>query len=229
MGRKVAGSTPAAVIVITLLEEPMPRPYPPTLLGVPEVKRFDIDASDRRRLARALGLTTLHPDLGGAIAHVIACLLATRSGSRDTTVGTTLAGLSQLCRPGRASDAVVARVADDRYGIDYTTHNRLQPLARAAMSGGTEARSALKAAARDRAAELRAHPRIAPDTEALRFFCGVLQTIFNASASPSMERTWLNCRRFALEVLSVAAVEHADFNAHPERLDEYLGTDVDPA
>ena len=127
----------------------MPRPYPPTLLGVPEVKRFDIDASNRQRLARALGLTTLHPDLGGAIAHAIACLLATRAGSRDTTVGATLAALPQLCRPGRASDAVVARLDDDRYGIDYTTHNRLQPLAHAAMSGDTEARTALELAARD--------------------------------------------------------------------------------
>lgn len=207
----------------------MPRSYPPTLLRVPEVKRFDISASDRQRLARALGLAELQPDLASAIAHAIACFLATQDGSRDTTVGTTLAALAQLSRPGRAYDAAVARLADDRYGIDYTSHNRLQPLARAAMSGDAVARAALGAAVRGRAAELRAHPRIAPETEALRFFCGVLRTIFNASASPNTERTWRNCRRFALEVLSVAGVEHADFDAHPERLDEYLGTDVDPA
>lgn len=207
----------------------MPRPYPPPLLGAPDVKRFDIDASDRHRLARALGLTTLPPDLGDAIAHAIACFLATRGASRDTTVGSTLAALAQVSRPGRAYDAVVARLADDRYGIDYTTHNRLQLLARGAMSGDAEARNTLELAARDRAAELRAHPRVAPDAEALRFFCGVLRTIFNAAASPTTDRTWRNCRRFALEVLSVAGVDHADFDAHPDRLDEYLGTDIDPS
>ena len=84
----------------------------------------------------------------------------------------------------------------------------------------------LETAGHERAGELREHPRIAPETEALRFFCGVLRTIFNVAASPNMARTWCNCRRFALEVLAVAGVEHADFDTHPERLDEYLGTEV---
>jgi hypothetical protein len=70
------------------------------------------------------------------------------------------------------------------------------------------------------------HPRVAPDTEALRYFCGVLRIIFDAAASPAIGRTWRNCRLFALEVLSISGIEHADFDAHPERLDAYLGTDV---
>jgi hypothetical protein len=40
------------------------------------------------------------------------------------------------------------------------------------------------------------------------------------------DKTWQSCRRFALEVLTAAEIEHADFLAHPERLTEYLGTDV---
>ena len=56
----------------------------------------------------------------------------------------------------------------------------------------------------------------------------MLRVIFDAAASPTVERTWHNCGSFALEVLSVAAIEHADFDAHPERLTEYLGTDVTP-
>jgi len=206
----------------------MTRPYPPPLLGPPDLKNINFDTADQRRVARSLGLTNLQPDLADAIAHAIACYLATRNGSRDTTVGATLAALAQLSRCGRAYDAAVARFADDRYGVDYTTHNRLQPLARAVISGDTAACAKLERAARERAAELREHPRVAPDTEALRFFCGVLRTIFNVAASPNTARTWRNCRRFALEVLAVAGVEHADFDIHPERLDEYLGTEVSP-
>jgi hypothetical protein len=206
----------------------MTRPYPPPLLGAPNVEPFDFDASDQRRVARTLGFTELSSDLAGAIAHAVACLKATRNGSRDTTTGTTLAALEKLSRSGRTYDIAIERFADDRYGIDYTTHGRLQSLARDVMTGDRQAREALETVARERAVELRNHPRIAPDTEALRFFCGVLRVIFDAAASPETERTWRNCRRFALEVLSVSGIEHADFDAHPERLDEYLGTDVTP-
>jgi hypothetical protein len=103
---------------------------------------------------------------------------------------------------------------------------RLQPLARAALAGDPEAPKALAAAAEKRAAELREYPRIAPETESLRFFCGMLRVIFGAAASPSMDRAWHNCARFALEVFAVAGIKHADFDAHPERLKEYLATDV---
>jgi hypothetical protein len=206
----------------------MTRPYPPPLLDVPDVKDFNFDASDRRRVARNLGLADLTPDLADAIAHAIACYLATSNGNRDTTVGTTIAALAQLSRPGRVYDGAVARFADDRYGVDYTTHSQLQPLARAVTSGNLGARAALEAAARARTVELRAHPRIAPDTEVLRFFCGVLRMIFADAASLDTARTWHNCRRFALEVLAIAGVEHANFDSHPERLDEYLATEIGP-
>ena len=78
--------------------------------------------------------------------------------------------------------------------------------------------------------ELRAHRRVAPPTESLRFFCGVLRLIFNQSGSPalrgSLDESWQRCRKFAMEVFTVAGIDHADFDAHPERLTEYLGTDV---
>ena len=96
------------------------------------------------------------------------------------------------------------------------------------LAGVKGAREALAEAAQVRAIELRGHPRVAPETEALRFFCGVLQSIFDAATSPTEGRTWHKCGSFAREVLSVAAIEHADFDAHPERLKEYLGTDVTP-
>jgi hypothetical protein len=204
----------------------MPRPYPPPLLPYPTVEPFAVDSTDRPRLARALGLTQLPEKLVGAINEAIARYKTTQCGNRDTTKGNTLAALAELYRPGRSYEAALSRLASDQCGVDYTTLDRLQPLVRAALAGDPEAPKALAAAAKERAAELRNHPRIAPETESLRFFCGVLRVIFDAAASPSMDRTWHNCARFALEVFAVAGIEHADFDAHPERLKEYLATDV---
>ncbi|MGD0189054.1 MAG: hypothetical protein ABSC25_28015 [Roseiarcus sp.] len=206
----------------------MTRPYPPPLLSIPTVVPFDLNPTDQARIARPLGLVRISPEIATVVAHAIACFNATQGGSRDTTTGTTLAALGKLSRPGRSYDAAIERLVDDRYGIDYTTHGRLQPLARAVLAGDQQAREALAETAQARAIELRSHPRVAPETEALRFFCGMLRVIFDAAASPTVERTWRNCGSFALEVLSVAAIEHADFDAHPERLKEYLGTDVTP-
>src|SRR5215467_7208779 len=132
----------------------MTRPYPPPLLGVPDVKRFDLKALDRRRIARSLGLADLPADLADAVAHAIGCFLATCGGIHETTVGNTLAALAKLSSRGRAYDMAVAGFADDRYCVDYTTHNRLQPLARAVMSGDTKARASLEATARARVDEL---------------------------------------------------------------------------
>jgi hypothetical protein len=185
-----------------------------------------MDSTDRPRLARALGLTHLPEKLVSAINEAIACYKTTQGGNRDTTRGNTLAALAELYRPGRSYDAALSRFASDQCGVDYTTLDRLQPLARAALAGDPEAPKALAAAAEKRAAELREYPRIAPETESLRFFCGMLRVIFGAAASPSMDRAWHNCARFALEVFAVAGIKHADFDAHPERLKEYLATDV---
>jgi len=90
--------------------------------------------------------------------------------------------------------------------------------------------STLAQAVAKRAEELRAHKRIAPPTEALRFFCGVLRLIFNQSDSPALsdgfDESWRQCRRFAMEVFTIAGIDHADFEAHPDRLTEYLRTNV---
>jgi hypothetical protein len=182
--------------------------------------------TDQRRLARTLGLTHLQQEWISKINHSIACYKTIQGGNRDTTKGNTLAALAELYRPGRSYEAAVSRLANDLSGVDYTTLDRLQPLARAALTGDLEARKALSAAAKERAAELRDQPRITPQTESLRFFCGKLRLIFMDAASPSMDRTWRNCERFALEVFDVAGIEHPDFAAHPERLREYLATDV---
>jgi hypothetical protein len=91
-------------------------------------------------------------------------------------------------------------------------------------------RESLAQAGHARAEELREHPRVLTKIEPLRYFCGILRLIFNKVATPTRRRTieedWRNCRHFAMEVFTIAGINHADFDAHPERLTEYLGTDV---
>lgn len=127
----------------------------------------------------------------------------------------------------------MARLFDDRSGVDYVTHSALQPLASAVLENRPSTKKALAHAARKRIEELEQHKRVEPATESLRHFCGWLRIIFNEATphlrqSITVDEAWRNCRSFALEVFSVAGIEHADFVAHPERLTEYLGTNVSP-
>ena len=189
-----------------------------------------LDSAARRDLSRALGLLSLSSDLEDGIAWAISCYKATEPGSRDTTVANTLAAIEDLQKEGRRYERAVARGADPRSGIDYTTHQCLQPLARGVLDGLPGAGEALAAVAASRAAELRAHPRVEAETEALRFFCGCLREIFNhaiAGSSPRpIDELWHDCRRFALTVFAIAGIDERTFAAHPDRLQEYLGTDV---
>jgi hypothetical protein len=211
----------------------MPRPNPPPPLPLPTVLPFSLDDDQQRDLAKILGLEKLSPLVSGAIAAAIANYKATEAGSPDTTIGNTLAALAELTRKGRAYKKAVARFANDRSAVDDITLKALQPLARATLAGQCGAKAALTQAAHARAEELRAHKRVNPRTESLRLFCGWLRVIFNGATDHLKGRVttddaWHKCRQFALEVFTVAGIDHADFDAHPERLTEYLGTDVSP-
>jgi len=177
-----------------------------------------------------LRLASLPPALCDAISQAIGCYRATEAGSGDTTVANVLVALDELSKSGRAYDKAVNRLADDRSGVDYTTHEIIQPLAKAALRNEPGSRDALVQAAAKRAKELRTHKRVAPPNESLRFFCGALRLIFNKSGShalqDSLDQSRHQCRTFAKEVFTIAGIDHADFDGHPERLSEYLGTDV---
>ena len=58
----------------------------------------------------------------------------------------------------------------------------------------------------------------------------ILRLIFNDAATPVLRSTvddgWRHCRQFAMEVFAIAGIDHANFDAHPERSTEYLGTEV---
>jgi len=208
----------------------MPRSYSPPLVGAPTLRPFTLHDPDKQRLAHFLGLNDLPSDVAEAIAHAIACYKATREGSKDTTVANTLAALRELFKRERLNEKAVTRIADDRCGVDYTTHLALQPLAKAVLAKEPHAVETLAKAVERRIGELKEHQRVLPSTEPLRFFCGVLRVIFNHAAASSLKLTtkdaWRNCRKFALEVFTIGAIDHPDFDSHPDRLTEYLGTDV---
>ena len=208
----------------------MPRPYPPPSLHVRTAQPFTIGEAEKRDIAHALGLERLPPSVAYAIADAIAAYKATAAGSADTTVANTLAALREIEKKGRRYKKGVERLADDRSGVDYTTHAAVQPLAKAVLANCPMAREALARAAGSRAGELRKHKRVDPRKESLRFFCGVLRLIFNHAAAPALrcnvDVAWRHCRQFAMEVFVISGIDCANFGAHPERLTEYLQTDV---
>jgi len=194
------------------------------------VKPFPIGGREKADLALVLGLERLPSELCEAISHAIGSYQATEAGSEDTTVANVLAALGELSKSGRVYDKAVKRLADHGSGVNYTTHEMLQPLAKAVLEGEPCSEEILAKAVAKRAEELRAHKRVAPPIESLRFFCGVLRLIFNQSGSPALKgstnESCRQCRRFAMEVFAIAGIDRAGFDAHPERLTEYLGTDV---
>jgi hypothetical protein len=211
-------------------ENEMPRRYPPPSLAPLTVSPFTIDDHGKGVLARVLGLKTLPSSVTNDIAYKIACYKATATAAPDTTVGNTLAELKELKKSGGAHDRAVKRLAGDRSGVEYTTHNILQSIALAVLKGETGAREKLIQAADTRADQLHQHPRVEAATEALRYLCGHLRVIFNGAAAlelrPTPDKAWHHCRRFAMEVFTIASIDCTDFVDHPSRLTEYLGTDI---
>jgi len=210
----------------------MPRPELPRLIPHPKVVHsFRLDAAAEHSIAGILGLKKLPGGSVESINSAVNRYWATASGSSSTTVANTVLALQQLEKGRRAEQDAVALFADDRAAVDYTTHSLLQPLARAVQEKQPGSHEALVRAARNRAVELAEHPRVMTATEPLRFFCGVLRTIFNRSTAHlrrkiTQEEAWHCCGRFAIEIFTAAGIDHADFDAHPERLTEYLATDV---
>ena len=161
------------------------------------------------------------------IDRAVNCYRAPIRGSEDTTVANTLYALGQLEKRGRAREDALNLFADDRADVDYTTHNIMQSLAKAVLDGRPGSNDALAQAARDRIAELADHPRVATSTEPLRHFCGILRVIFfHVKGEIPEKEAWRRCRRFALAIFTAAGIDHADFGAHPQRLTEYLRTEV---
>ena len=122
----------------------MPRPYPPPPLTPPAVFPFNIAENEKRDLAKTLGLKNLPSEIADCIAHAIACYKATQAGSSDTTIGNTIAALDELRKKGPAYSKAVKRLASDQSAVDYTTHDIIQLLAKAALENKPGAEEAIK-------------------------------------------------------------------------------------
>ena len=193
---------------------------------MPTIEPFKLESFQRADISRTLGYDLLSPELADAIEHAIACFLATKDGNPDTTVANTIAALDEILAHGRTYEQAVQRIADDKSSVDCVTHDRLQALALAVMGGDVAARDGLDCAAREERGQLLRHRRITPKTEALHWFCVMLKLFFDEYAAKGLERTPANSRVFALEALTIAGVNEPDFGTHPERLTEYMETDV---
>lgn len=190
----------------------MSRPVPPSLPPQPSTAiPLALDDRDQRRLAEALGLETL---TGGPLQMISTALSIFKKARAAITLGVTKAAIEEL-EPGKHGD-----------DVDQETLARLRPFALAALNGGEAERQALIATVCQRAAELQDHLDTDPHVEALHYFCGIARLIFSAYTVPTMVRSLHNCRRFVLEMLAIAGVDCADFDASPDRLDQYLRTDM---
>jgi hypothetical protein len=210
----------------------MPRPYLPRLASRRKLAHsFHLDAEAKRSIAETIGLKEMPRRTIESIDWCVNCYRATTRGSASTTVANTLLALRRLEKPGRLRQEALALFADDRAAVDYATHNAIQPLAKAVLDRRRGADDVLSRALLSRAADLAVHPRVVTSTEPMRLFCGFLRVIFSES-TPHLkgriteEEAWRRCRRFAVEIFTAASIDHADFDAHPERLTEYLETDV---
>lgn len=208
----------------------MPRAYVPRLIPRPKAGSFKLDPASERAIARTFGLERLPTETVEQVEAAVAAYRATEAGSQSTTVANTLLLLRQLEKQGPRRREALELLANDRAGVDDATHDALQNLAKAVLVVEPTADVELMEAARRRILELEQHPRIVTALESLRYFCGVLRLIFlectNAHANGTAESRWHQCRQFTLAVFDAAGIAHADFDAHPERLTEYLGTKV---
>jgi hypothetical protein len=210
----------------------MPRAKLPLLVSPPRVAdTFHLDETAKKCICKTLSSRRLQDSTVEAIEVAVNCHRAIASGSASTTVANTVLALRNFERLGRPRQVSLALLADDRAGVDYTTHNALGPLVKSVSDGHTGQNDVLAKAVLKRAAELAVHPRVTTSMEPLRLFCGVLRVIFNGCTAHLKDRispkeAWRRCRRFAIEIFTAADIAHADFDAHPERLTEYLQTDV---
>jgi hypothetical protein len=199
----------------------------------PKTVPFKLGDGDKQNIARTIGTDELSPDITEMIEWNVACLRATGAGSKDCTLANTRFALQQLEKKGRARRNAIELLSHDRAAVDDATLDAIQPLAKAVLADKTGTGQALEVllrAARQREAELSQYPRIAPASEPFRTFCGVLRVIFlrysTVHLNEPAETAWHLCRCFAQAVCDAAQIEYHDFVIHPQRLTEFLKTDV---
>jgi hypothetical protein len=108
--------------------------------------------------------------------------------------------------------------------VDIETFSALNPIAKQCLRALRRLELVAKAQV-----ERHAGRRVYPETECLWQFCGTLRLFFHRFADPALTKSpdaTKHLRRFAFAVFEAAGIDHADYDAHPERLDEMLRTDA---
>jgi hypothetical protein len=201
----------------------MPKASAPPVVGPIDLRKhaFVLVETERSQVARALGLAFLSDECAATLEEVISLYRATLAEPIQTTPHASIAAISDVQRIGKRLAKALARFTNEGSGVDGETFDVMRPYA-------TDVATALTAfdlAAEEERKRLKAHSRIYADQECLRQLCAVLRMICFHFAEPGMrtgERARRHLRKFALEVFAIAAIDHADFGSHPERLDDLL-------
>jgi len=204
----------------------VPKSLPPASIGSIELDSYaaKLDARAQVDIARTLGLAVLPCDvrsmLEGAIRNYRACAPA----AKGTTRAAVIAAIDEAQRTGKRFAKALAQFTDARSAVDEESLETLNPSARECLAALERFKSNANAA-RER---LRKYPRVNPLQEQLRHFCGWLRLIYCHATSNHGKNSNMhaNMRKFALAVFAAMGLDHADFETHPERLDELLATDV---
>jgi hypothetical protein len=203
----------------------MPRPVTPARLGLPDVQQFiqPLEKSNRSDLARALGLREMSDNAAATLQEAIAMYRASLQ-VHGTTIGNVKAAVQDLQMAGRKLLDALTPFTDPISWVDIETFSAMNPIAKQCL--GVLRRLELVANAQ---VEQHAGRRVYPASECLCQFCGTLRLFFHRFADPALIRSpdaTKHLRRFALAVFEAVGIDHADFGAHPERLDEMLRTDA---
>ena len=202
----------------------MPKSIPPASIGPIDLDKFavQLDARAQSEIARTLGITVLPCRVRRMLEEAIQSYRAT--ASVVTTPAAAIAAIDEVQKSGRRLAKALAQFTNERSAVDDKTFEALNPSACECLA----ALDRLQWAAGSRKELLRKHPRVSPPHEQLRHFCGWLRLIY-CHAAPSDQKTSnarAQMRKFALAVFNAVGLDRADFEIHPERLDELLATDI---
>jgi hypothetical protein len=201
----------------------MPKASAPPIVGPIDLRKYAItlDETEKSEIARALGLARLSDESAAALQDVISVYKATLAEPIQTTPHASIAAISDVQRISKSLVKALARFTNERSGVDGETFDGMHPYATAVVTTLT----AFDLAAAEEKKRLKAHSRVYADQECLRQLCAGLRMLFFHFAEPGMcagETARGPLRQFALEVFTIAGIDHADFASHPERLDELL-------
>jgi hypothetical protein len=202
----------------------MPRPVRPARLGPPDIQQFikPLDTSSRSDIADKLGVAELSENAAGTLQELIAKYRA--SLEIAPTTGQVMTAIRELQGAKGKLLGALADFTDENSWIDIETFGSLNPVVKKCMA----ALEHLDSVANAQLARL-GSSRVSPATECLRQFCGTLRLFFQQFANAARTkspRSTNHLREFALAVFDACDIDHADYDTHPERLDEMLRTDA---